>query len=523
MTPTLSLKLRFFTFFYLPCFLYLNSQDSLISSQSKANTLLQKAQEEYGLGNYLKHKNYSDSLYNYAKVNKLTKFQILGMVNQAVYYNNIASHDTAIKLYRDALSLSDLIPEDQRTKIIAMVNLGNVYTNIGSYEKAIEIMENVLQLLDTFEDNPKIRASAYNGLANNYENLGNDEKVLEYLKKSKKLGEEIKDESIVATALSNIADTYLTQKKYQQAQQAIKEALSLSITQSPTKQRGWMLVSLGITELNQANLKMAKSYFMEAKEISEEKGLVRIEMECYKNLANIYTQEKNNLKALEAKEKYLNLKNTILSIKKNAIKIDLEKDILSKNQILEKNESLIKRLEKNKNLLLIWSVLLGTLVAISGAAFFRHRYIKRLKEGKKSQQKTRKPTKRNNSYSYQNSSLKENDVTQFVNTLQQYMIEQKPYLKSDLSHSNLADELGISSYHLSEILNKGFNQNFYNFINTYRVKEAQKLIQKNGEKNIKIIAIAFDAGFTNKTSFNRVFKNHTGMTPSEYKNSLTKT
>jgi AraC-like DNA-binding protein len=100
--------------------------------------------------------------------------------------------------------------------------------------------------------------------------------------------------------------------------------------------------------------------------------------------------------------------------------------------------------------------------------------------------------------------------------LLQYMGTNKPYLKSDLKISELADSLSAPSYQLSQLINSEFSVNFYDFINRYRVEEAKKLLIED-TRNYKILAIAFEVGFNSKATFNRVFKNVTDLTPSEFK------
>jgi len=100
--------------------------------------------------------------------------------------------------------------------------------------------------------------------------------------------------------------------------------------------------------------------------------------------------------------------------------------------------------------------------------------------------------------------------------LLKYMDEQKPYLKSDLKISDLADSLSVPYYHLSQLINDDFLVNFYDFINKYRVEEAKKMLVED-TRNYKIIAIAYEVGFNSKATFNRVFKKYTDLTPSEFK------
>jgi AraC-like DNA-binding protein len=100
--------------------------------------------------------------------------------------------------------------------------------------------------------------------------------------------------------------------------------------------------------------------------------------------------------------------------------------------------------------------------------------------------------------------------------LLQCMDSNKPYLKSDLKISELADSLAVPAYQLSQLINDEFLVNFYDFINKYRVEEAKKLLVED-TRNYKILAIAYEVGFNSKATFNRVFKKFTGFTPSGYK------
>ena len=65
--------------------------------------------------------------------------------------------------------------------------------------------------------------------------------------------------------------------------------------------------------------------------------------------------------------------------------------------------------------------------------------------------------------------------------------------------------------------NNGFNQNFYGFINKFRVEKSKKLLADKELDKYSIIGIAFESGFNSKTSFNTTFKKLTGQTPSEFK------
>jgi AraC-like DNA-binding protein len=99
-----------------------------------------------------------------------------------------------------------------------------------------------------------------------------------------------------------------------------------------------------------------------------------------------------------------------------------------------------------------------------------------------------------------------------------YLFEvEKIYRKEEISLQTLSEKLSIPSYQLSWIINKKMNITFSGLVNSYRVEEVKKRLASSQDDGKTILDIAFDAGFNTKTSFNRVFKNLTRMTPSQYR------
>jgi len=97
----------------------------------------------------------------------------------------------------------------------------------------------------------------------------------------------------------------------------------------------------------------------------------------------------------------------------------------------------------------------------------------------------------------------------------EFMNDKQPYLDNNLTIDSLAISIGLSSHHLSEVLNQQAKQNFYQFINEYRVNFICERILE--EQNRKILDLAMDAGFSSKSTFNAVFKQFKGITPSQYR------
>lgn len=97
------------------------------------------------------------------------------------------------------------------------------------------------------------------------------------------------------------------------------------------------------------------------------------------------------------------------------------------------------------------------------------------------------------------------------------MDSEAPYLDGDLNLIKLSQLMQVTPHQLSYVINTGFNENFFQFINKYRIEKAKQLLADSKNNNLSILGIAFESGFNSKTSFNITFKKFTDLTPSEFK------
>jgi AraC-like DNA-binding protein len=104
-----------------------------------------------------------------------------------------------------------------------------------------------------------------------------------------------------------------------------------------------------------------------------------------------------------------------------------------------------------------------------------------------------------------------------------FMENSKPYLNPDISLQSLAEDLSVSRHQLSATINSRQKMNFFEFVNHYRVKEVKDLMEKDGDRKTKNYKLAYDAGFNSKATFYRIFKQFSGHTPSDYRESIIKT
>ncbi len=122
---------------------------------------------------------------------------------------------------------------------------------------------------------------------------------------------------------------------------------------------------------------------------------------------------------------------------------------------------------------------------------------------------------------YEKSGLSEEKAKKALSNLIELMEKEKVYHKSNLTLKDLAKQLNISTHNLSEIINTHQKQSFFDFINGYRVKDVKDSMLKPDKKGYTLLALALEAGFNSKSSFNAIFKKHVNMTPSQYRKGLT--
>jgi AraC-like DNA-binding protein len=121
---------------------------------------------------------------------------------------------------------------------------------------------------------------------------------------------------------------------------------------------------------------------------------------------------------------------------------------------------------------------------------------------------------------YERSGLSDNEAAVLQDALLHAMDNHHLYRNSDLTLPDLAVQLDTTPHKLSEVLNSQLNQSFYDFVNGYRVREVQRRLADDRSQAVTLLSLALDAGFASKSTFNSVFKKHTGKTPSEYRRSV---
>lgn len=112
--------------------------------------------------------------------------------------------------------------------------------------------------------------------------------------------------------------------------------------------------------------------------------------------------------------------------------------------------------------------------------------------------------------------LSDEQSAYYQQVLDKLMVEDKIYLDPQLSLTRLARSASIPGRQLSKFILVSTQKNFKEYINSFRVRHAGKLLTRKEASQYTIYSIAFDSGFNSESSFYKIFKDETGLTPKQY-------
>ncbi|MDX1630104.1 MAG: helix-turn-helix domain-containing protein, partial [Fulvivirga sp.] len=118
---------------------------------------------------------------------------------------------------------------------------------------------------------------------------------------------------------------------------------------------------------------------------------------------------------------------------------------------------------------------------------------------------------------YEKSGLTRHKIQVIKGKLENVMSNKQAYLNENLTLPVLAKQLEIQPTYLSQVINQEYKKSFFDYVNEFRVEEVKTRLLDEHYDHLSVLGIALDCGFKSKSSFNKFFKQHTGMTPSQYR------
>ena len=482
-----------------------NNVDSSIAKSSYALGLIFYYQDR----NIVSTKYFQNALkQDYAKKNIAFSEKCLN--NLGVNYEIVGKFDDAQIAYHKSLKIAEG-RKDSFGIAQTWINIAMLKSKVGDYKNALKLNKKAQNYFFNIKDTTNLGLTFLN--ASVFYNLFDKEKAIEELLKGKVLFETISDTSNIIKIYSNLSGIYTDLKKYTEAEYYFIQAKNLSSRFETYGFNAYVLNNGIELYIQKKDLATAKALLKETennllKYPNPEKYTqflaLKVKLNAYEG--NLPEFEKSLKKYDEENVKVMR-DNFTSDYEQWSIIYEKDELVESINKLSNVNKLKNKTIIANSVIIIILIFIL-VLVAIL--------YLKLRDSYKKLfQLNNMVPDKALQDVIIDDEDSNEQKLYLLFTEIQLLMEQEKFYLKPGITISDVSTALGTNDKYISLSVNKYARMNFNHYINTLRVQEAKKLLlEPNRNSSIQDIAIA--CGFGNASSFIRVFKQITGLTPAYY-------
>jgi tetratricopeptide (TPR) repeat protein len=467
---------------------------------------------------------YNRALKLFAELNDKKAISVI-LNNRAGVYIQWRKLDKALEDYLQSLKIKEEL-NSQASIAVTLDNIGIIHRELGSYDKALEAHERALRIFENLESKIGI-AKSLNNLGLVYKDRQEYLRALEYYHQSLEIKNETGNKNGIAITLDNVGEIYILTKNFQKALEYQKEALKIREEIGEKFGIANCLSKIGRIYKEMEQFPPALDYLNKSLQLARQSDMKVILKENYLYISEIFYARGDSDKSLQYYKKYTDTKEEIF----NRATLNKIREIQMKYETDKWQKRIRKTRQKALNIFLgVVSLLVLTLALLAYNRYRLKNNARQLLEQNKQEIESHKSKLKilneylkeflllKNRKKYEKSTLTPKQAEIYQQELLTFIEEKKPYLDCELTVNVLAEQLAISTRHLSQVINEQIDKNFCDFINHYRVEEAKKILMQTKEnKEISILNIAFDVGFNSKSSFNTVFKKHTGMTPSQFR------
>lgn len=466
-------------------------------------------------------KSYIAALNYFEKVNDKDMVAWIYLDIGNLYYLQKDKSSIAIEHYEKAVALFTELGETQGV-IVASNNIGLIYKDRKEYDKALQYFYKDAELCKKIND-PEDHVLALSYIGQVYLLKKKNDSAKKYFDKGFELSTAKKLKEWIAYSYDNYASIDQARKHTEKAIANYQHALELYYETDDKLNIATVLQKMSNVYAQDKNYVKAIDYSLQALEVAEQNKLISSTFDILPVLANYYDETKDHPNAFYYLNRYHHLKESDIVRNQQQVQEEYEKDIRNKEKELFEKEQALKDSEISQQRFLIYFSLLGFLVFLCLFAVillrnrqlkdsYQHLFDNSVELIKKDQelQEIKKKEK------YATSLLSDEANTVLYNSLLKLVEEDRIFLNNKLTIEDVAKKLNTNRTYLSQIVNEKTGTNFNNFINKYRVQEAQICLLNDEIKAYNIEGIAQTVGFSSKSTFNGAFKKFTGLTPSEF-------
>jgi AraC-like DNA-binding protein/tetratricopeptide (TPR) repeat protein len=429
--------------------------------------------------------------------------------NMGVNYEVLNMRPQALDAYHKSLAMAQKLG-DSVSIAQTWINIGLLDIVSGNLDRGLSTTGNALAFFESIDDSLNM-ALCYQNIGKAWTEKGDRNLSLEYDKRSLLIYEAIGNLFGTADLHFNIARSYFTQGYLDSSEAYLREAEALANANGFDKVKGSIFLLWAKIEQQRGATGRAEGYLNAAlalfKKLDMPNGLVDV----YLDLASLYSTTGNKEAHSKAISNYrrewkeLQERTAAARYDELMVLYEQEKNIRTIEEQAAKIKSIRKRIAITT---IIAVVLLLNLAIILWLYFKMRKYLKSLYQNNMAQVRMKLPEVA----TPPSGNAETVRLAELYRKIMQLMEEKEFYRRQDLSIAQISDELATNDKYVSQAINQFSSSNFNSFVNTFRVNEARRLMVKDGHR-LLVKDIAEKSGFGNINTFNKKFKEVTGLTP----------
>lgn len=486
--------------------------------------------------------------YNHVDTIKAKASYYMGI---AYYYKGM--YYVSADYYKQALD-TEYASDHRRFRGKCHNNLGIVYEYTRRFKKAMDHYLRSMKIDSLHKDSAGVAQSRIN-LGVLYQNMNQSQQARKYLQQAYAYFKRTKNSSGMALALHNMGKIAIEKGDYTKAQERTQKALTLYQKAGNHFEYASLLNYLSYTALQNQQWKKAANLIAQTIRSARQHGYAHIHAFALLNKARLalhkqnWTRAQSLLDSLPIRNKQIKRKKQEVQLlinyyakdfaafedafnnmlfRRDSLESNANKQMVNelhikyqterkRRQIQEQQKELQKGRQRIWGLTAVLALILSLLIT---SVVLYNRLQKNYRKLYKKEEKSQNNFFRAISQAREAASVQpaQSNISRGNQTLWQTIIklisEEELYTQPNLSLSELARRCGSNTTYVSQTIRDEAGVNFKSFINQFRVEKAKALLQKHPQYTQE--TIAEESGFNSPSSFYRVFKDQTGLTPSKY-------
>lgn len=435
--------------------------------------------------------------------------------NSGDYYNALKFHNQSLEECKN-YNLENL----ERAYLLWSYE---IYEYTGDTLRILRDINRALMLNVQYNDSLLI-AESYNNLGRYFTLIKNYPAAIENYKNAASINHRIQNTYSLAINYLNLGEAFLFLQNYNQAARYYQKAIRLNNQVGFYIGNGYAYAGMITIQWKNNKPDDAMAYIDSAKIYAQLSKYHRVNKFLYQTLIDFYYQNNQKDSCIAYQFKLAAIVDSVDSHDIHA-RMQMYETNLKEHEIalLTSEQNALKIKHQKFNQQIVWLgitilIFLVALLVIMALYFNKEKAYSLLVEKNMELIRIHETSTKPCSEKTQETNSKDSLLAE---SFLQVLRKESYYRNSNITLDDFADLLKTNRAYLSKAINNTFNKNFSVIINEYRIQEACKMLINAHYNYLSIEGIASTVGFSSKTNFNRIFKQQTGLTPSNFRENQT--